>query len=109
MPVGFLRHVPDMHRWFGEKLGRQRLSAFELSNVGKLGPLKRQGDYRIESLLFSQGASACSAAIKISAVTGRDERLALGFSWQEGVVDDDIMERLVARLREEVEKIVAHC
>lgn len=87
MPAGFLRHVPDMHRWFGEKLGRQRLSAFELSDVGKLGPLKRQVDYRIGSLLFSQSASACSAAVKVSAVTGRDERLALGFSWQEGVVD----------------------
>lgn len=60
-------------------------------------------------MLFSQSASACSGAIKVSGVTGRDERLALGFSWQEGVVDDGTVERLVAKLLEEIEEIVANC
>jgi hypothetical protein len=36
--------------------------------------------------------------IKISAVTRPDGKLALGFSWQEGIVDDAILENIQGQL-----------
>ncbi|KAF7592547.1 hypothetical protein BBP40_012771 [Aspergillus hancockii] len=69
LAVGCLRFIPDQHLWFLQKLGQKRASAIELSNIGKLAPSRGKSDYEIEGMLFSQSASACSAAIKVSAVT----------------------------------------
>ncbi|KAE8361082.1 hypothetical protein BDV27DRAFT_167193 [Aspergillus caelatus] len=107
MPVGYLGHIPDQHAWMLQKLGRRRMSAFELSNIGKV-PASRKLSFEIESILFSQSASACSAAIKVSAVTGRDGLLALGFTWQEGIVEANMIEQIKQTLKCEVDKLVLH-
>ncbi|KAE8396018.1 alcohol acetyltransferase [Aspergillus alliaceus] len=106
MSVGYLRFIPDLHLWMRQKLGRKRMSAFELSNVGRIPASRGRLQYEIASMLFSQGASACSAAIKVSAVTGRDGRLVLGFTWQEGVVEGDMVEQIIRVLKGEVEGLV---
>lgn len=90
-----VRMIPDLTAWFEQKMGKSRQSALELSNVGNLGASTNSGCYRIEDVLFSQSAGACSGAIKVSAVTGRNGRLSLGFTWQEGVVDDGLIIRVV--------------
>lgn len=100
MPVGYLRHVPSLHDWMWEKIGSARMSAFELSNVGKIAPAREQTAFGIEAMAFSQSSSACSAAIKVSAVTGRDGRLALGFTWQEGIVKPSMIESIKRALKE---------
>jgi hypothetical protein len=105
MPVGYLARIPNQHHWILQKLGRKRMSAFELSNVGASGTRQGTSSFRIESMLFSQSASACSAAIKVSAVTGPDGRLALGFTWQEGVIDSDMVERIKEFLSDEVQRL----
>jgi hypothetical protein len=85
----FCRLIPDFQSWFEKKeKGQARPTALELSNVGKLAPSNQPKDYELWSLLFSQSAGVCSGAIKASAATGRDGRLTLGFSYQEGVVED---------------------
>ncbi|KAL2842401.1 alcohol acetyltransferase [Aspergillus pseudoustus] len=103
MPVGYLQHVPNMHQWMLRKLGHTRASGFELSNVGRVSD--PQGGYRfeIQGMLFSQSSSACSAAIKVSAVTGRDGRSVLGFTWQEGIVESDMIEQIKEALQAQVE------
>jgi hypothetical protein len=107
MPVGYLAFIQNQHHWMLQKLGRKRMSAFELSNVGASSTLRGGLNFEIESMLFSQSSSACSAAIKVSAVTGRDGRLALGFTWQEGVIEADMMERVKRALKGEVERLAA--
>lgn len=94
---GNLRRIPDLRTWFENKMGTARPSALELSNVGRLGSSANteSSNYEIESLLFSQSAGACSGAIKVSAVTGRNGRLTLGFSWQDGVVRDGMVESVI--------------
>jgi hypothetical protein len=97
MAVGYLRHVPDMAAWFRSKIGKRRPAAWELSNVGALAP-REEGETvgcEIENLLFSQSASACSGAIKLSVATGRDWRLGLGFTWQDGVVETELVHQLI--------------
>jgi hypothetical protein len=69
MLVGYLRFIPNLHSWMQQKIGKNRASAFELSNVGKISPLRGVSRFEIESMLFSQSSSASSAAIKVSGVT----------------------------------------
>lgn len=96
---GRLAQISDLKPWLQSKRGKARPSALELSNVGKLSPTGKPRDYEINTLLFSQCAGACSGAIKVSVATGRDKRLTLGFSWQEGVVEDDMIGRLIRQFR----------
>lgn len=94
--VGKLSRIPDLKAWTEAKMGHARSSSIEMSNVGRLAPSTATDDYQIEGLLFSQSAGACSGAIKVCAVTGRDGRLNLGFTWQEGVVEETMIHSVVA-------------
>lgn len=108
MPVGYLGTISDMHSWMREKLTKKRAAAFELSNIGTGLNAKPGGDgshFRIESMLFSQSSSACSAAIKISAITGPDGNIALGFSWQEEIVDDVMIQKVQKVLQYAIESL----
>jgi hypothetical protein len=78
-------------------MGQGRPTALEESNEGKLAPSNQLKDYELRSLLFSQSAGECSGAIKASAATGRDGRLTLGFSYQEGVVEDRMVEGVIQK------------
>ena len=99
MPVGYLRHIPNLKQWFEDKMGQRRWAAFELSNVGALSsPETAETTYQIEDVIFSQSASACSGAIKVSVVSGRTGNLSLGFSWQKGVVEDEMVKEVMARM-----------
>ncbi|KAI9042906.1 uncharacterized protein KD926_004972 [Aspergillus affinis] len=106
MPLGYLGHVPNMAQWFLDKIGKPRAAGFELSNVGFLQSERSFHRYGIQSLVFSQSAGACSAAVKISAVTGRDGRMGLAFSWQEGVVADHTVHEVMQTLERQVEEMV---
>ncbi|KAJ6178288.1 Alcohol acetyltransferase [Penicillium mononematosum] len=105
MPVGYLAFIQNQHHWMLQKLGRKRRSAFELSNVGSSFASRGASNFQIQGMLFSQSSSACSAAIKISAVTGRDGRLVLGFTWQEGAVEADMIEGVKRALKGEIERL----
>lgn len=100
--TGYLRLVPDLAAWFRKKLGRKRWAAWELSNVGALSKSGHDDgpSARIESLLFSQSASACSGVLKVSVATGRDGRLGFCFSWQEGVAEEEVIRGVIDRFSE---------
>jgi hypothetical protein len=105
MPVGYLAFIQNQHHWMLQKLGRKRMSTFELSNVGSSSASRRASNFEIQGMLFSQSSSACSAAIKVSAVTERDGRLALGFTWQEGAVEADMIEGVKRALQGEIGRL----
>lgn len=105
MPVGYLRFIPNLHTWMQQKIGRKRSSAFELSNVGVGSVSRGTSKFGVESMLFSQSSSACSAAIKVSAITGQDGRLALGFTWQDGIVEIDMIKQIQRTLMSELERL----
>jgi Alcohol acetyltransferase len=105
MPVGYLRFIEDLRFWMQQKIGCKRSGAFELSNVGASLIQRQTSKFEIESMLFSQSSSACSAAIKISAITGPDGRMALGFTWQDGIVETDMVKQIQIVLKRELENL----
>ncbi|KAL2694587.1 hypothetical protein Neosp_001172 [[Neocosmospora] mangrovei] len=81
MPVGYLKHVPDISRWLSGKIGKRRWAAWELSNVGGFddAPGLKVEDRQVQSVMFSQSASACSGAVKVSAASGEGWETWVGF------------------------------
>lgn len=99
MPVGYLCELSDLQTWLQANMGKKREAAWELSNVGSLeGTSTESGKptTNLEHMLFSQSASACSGAVKVSVATGRNGQLHVCFSWQRGIVEDGLVQNMIS-------------
>jgi hypothetical protein len=106
--VGLLRYAGDYHEFFRKKIGRRREESFEVSNIGVFKPDghgQETGDWRVGRVVFSQSANVVGAALEASLVTGGDGRLNMGFSWLEGVVDSEWMEKVMKALKSMMEEV----
>ena len=110
--IGLLRYVGNYEKFCWDRVGKPRLAAFEISNIGafKKEPEATDGKPVLESehdglewsmgrMIFSQSAGVMSAAILVSVVTGGDGCLTLGFAWQERIVDQKIVEAMMNKMQ----------
>jgi len=104
--------IPDVAAVFTSLLGTTRDAAFEISNLGRFPDASADqlgcGDndaahWRIGRMVFSRSAVAFGAAVTTSVVTGADGGLSVGFCWQDGVVESELVEQVVKGCREGVE------
>ncbi|KAI4606516.1 hypothetical protein J4E80_010052 [Alternaria sp. BMP 0032] len=104
--------IPDVAAVFTSLLGTTRDAAFEVSNLGRFSPpaahqLRYDNDdaaqWKLGRMTFSRSAVAFGAALTTSVVTGADGGLTLGVCWQDGVVEDVVIEGVVRGVREGVE------
>ena len=104
--------IPDVAAVFTSLLGTTRDAAFEVSNLGRFVPPPadqlRHGNgndahWRMGRMAFSRSAVAFGTAVTTSVVTGADGGLTLGVCWQDGVVEDVVIEGVVRGVREGVE------
>lgn len=102
-----LAHIKDVKAWTMAKMGQPRTTSLELSNVGQLPFPTEKRSATIQGLVFSQSAGAASGAIKVSCVTGRDGRIVLGFTWQEGVVEDVFVDGLLEEFQSILDRDLA--
>lgn len=56
-------------------------------------------------MIFGRSAFASGSAISTGVVSGGDGSLSIGFGWQEGVVEDELVESLIEGVRGEIEGI----
>ncbi|KAF3036865.1 hypothetical protein E8E11_001919 [Didymella keratinophila] len=98
-PIALLKYVSNMHTFFIEKLGTERETTAEVSNLGVYRPRvrglgenivapeqERQVDdgtqsWKIGRMLFSQSYNHTGPMISLSAATGGDGCLVMSFSW----------------------------
>lgn len=102
--AGLFKYISDCLKFSSARIGKERGSSFELSNLGRFG----NGESQLEALdeekwdvgrvVFGQSASVISAAILVTVVTGGDGGMTLGFAWQEGVVENAVVETLMGSL-----------
>lgn len=102
-----LKYVNDIHQeLFLSKIGKQRGSSFELSNIGVFAPgLKSNDDpskSQVGRMIFSQCASVTGCAVEISVISGGDGCLVLAFSWQTGVVKEGLVSSVIETVEKEV-------
>jgi hypothetical protein len=97
-PIALLKYVSNMHDYFNEKLGRERETTAEVSNLGIYRPqtdLEKNivspmrslqsedisSSWAIGRMVFSQSPNHTGPAICLSAVTGGDGCLVMSFTW----------------------------
>jgi hypothetical protein len=56
-------------------------------------------------VLFSRSAFVSGSAIAVGVVSGPDGCLSLGFSWQIGVVSDELVDKLIQGVYDEIDNI----
>lgn len=102
--TGLFFLLKNWHKYLQAQVGKNRSLSFEISNLGTPHRLDRAKNENVKvhsgEMLFSQTISVIDSAIEISAVTGGDGCLAMGFSWQEGVVEEEI----IVHLSRDIEK-----
>ncbi|RLL97943.1 hypothetical protein CFD26_105021 [Aspergillus turcosus] len=92
--VAVFKTIPDVSVVFNSMLGKPRDAAFEVTNVGLFSPATtpqtaEDARWQVGDVLLSR-----SSAVPGAAVTGGNGNMALGFSWQEGVVEDGFMDNV---------------
>ncbi|WEW59551.1 Alcohol acetyltransferase [Emydomyces testavorans] len=124
--VGLLKFIKDYH---GELLtcmiGKERSLSFEVSNIGvfnAVSPTSPDAEVgkegvdkdvtpasqrpKIDRMIFSQSANVVGSAVNLSVITGGDGCLVLTFSWQEGVVEAELMASVMEQLKKEIDLLL---
>lgn len=103
--IGLLRYAGDIRSFLLDKLGKQRNTSFEISNLGLFKSPLYSPTWRIGRILFSQSFNVVGAPFSANMITGGDGCLSIGFSWLDGVVDEDLIEKVMCDLQVELEKL----
>lgn len=98
-----LKYVSDYQQELCySKVGHDRDKSFEVSNIGIVCSEAEnetgQAKPVLRGMVFSQCASVIGNAIEVSVVTGGDGCLVLAFSWQEGVVESSLVDKVIGSL-----------
>lgn len=110
-----LKYVRNFQKeFFLPKIGKNRASSFEVSNLGVFRLYQPQENGRsdgterevevprISRVIFTQSANVTGAALETSAVTGPDGCLVLGFSWQKGVIEEELVAAVIDTVAKEL-------
>lgn len=100
--VAVFKTIPDVSIIFNSTLGKDRDAALEVSNLGVFSDSsKDRADplWQVGRVTFSRSSVVSGSAVTMSVVSGGDGGLTIGFSWQEGVIDDDVVDKLIDGVR----------
>lgn len=110
--VNLLRYVNNFQEeLFLSKVGKDRGQSLEVSNLGLFktthsGENGREGSgIKIGRMIFTQSSGVTASAIQVSIITGADGCLVLGVSWQQGVVDDELVEKVLGGVEAEIQRL----
>ena len=110
--TNLLKYVNNYHQeLLMPKVGQLRGNTFEISNVGIFpaavgGSISNFSKPQIGRMLFSQCASVIGSAIEVSVITGGDGCMVLAFSWQQGVVEAELVSSAIESIEKELHSLV---
>lgn len=97
--IAIFKTIPDLAPILKSQLGQPRPEAFEVSNLGNLsvltipkvgfGPIWKAGKVTVSRAAFASGSTL------VVCVVSSDEGMGFGFTWQEGVVADEIVGNVI--------------
>ena len=107
--IALFKTIPDVSVIFNSMLGKPRDAAFEVTNVGLFSPSttpKIEGAplWQVGKVLLSRSSVVSGAAITVSVATGGNGSMTVGFSWQEGVLGDDVVDNIIQGVRKYFKK-----
>jgi hypothetical protein len=96
--LGLLKYMNDYASWMRSRVGLPRASSFEVSNIGVMdGALDEETKpAKIDRVLFSQSSNVMGPPYVFSVATAKGGDLAIGLTWQAGVIDVELAETVLA-------------
>ncbi|KAM5450604.1 Alcohol acetyltransferase [Microsporum audouinii] len=94
--VAIFQTIPDVSAVFASMLGKPRDAALEVTNVGRFsssatGNTADAPLWQVGKVILSRSSLVAGAAVTASVATGENGSMTLGFSWQDGVVQDGLL------------------
>ena len=98
--VGLLPYISDHVKYYQKKFGKAREVTWELSNLGMFKTAQEffSRSWRLENMTFTQGAQPVGPGFSVNCVSIQDGPLTIALSWQDSVVDENIIAALVRNL-----------
>lgn len=95
-PSGLMNFVKDWRVQKKQQLKKPRVGAWGVSNLGTMdGDINGSGsDWRIERAVFQLSCEITSPVFHISSMSVKGKELCVDISWQEGVIDAEIGNKL---------------
>ncbi|KAG9253418.1 uncharacterized protein F5Z01DRAFT_138670 [Emericellopsis atlantica] len=103
--VAAFQGIPDVGVVFESLRGKPRDAALEVTNIGVFPSVSSEngeadgGVWKVGKVLLSRSAVVSGAAVTISVATGGNGSMTVGFSWQDGVVESDLVKEVRERVR----------
>lgn len=89
-PIGLLRYAGSVRKWLAGKVGSERGSSFEMSNIGVFDPDRDGGaaprGARIVRAMFAQPGHVTSSAVAVNILSVKGGGLAYTTTWQVGAL-----------------------
>jgi hypothetical protein len=94
--------ISDYNAWWRKKLSKEREETWQLSNVGAADftPEDEKAGWRVDRVIFSQSGHVAGSAFSVNVAGVKGGELALTLSWQESIIDDELLDGVVVDLRE---------
>ncbi|CAG7939510.1 unnamed protein product [Penicillium salamii] len=84
--IGLLGYVPGIRKWTLSKLGQQRDSSYELSNLLAFDNSDEGHPCRVSKMVFSQPGNVTSAPLVFNVISVKGGSLMCTVSWQAGAL-----------------------
>ncbi|RDW57361.1 hypothetical protein BP5796_12811 [Coleophoma crateriformis] len=90
-PVGLLRYVPSISKWTRGKIGKERDSSYDVSNLGAFEAAAPQDPVdgvkcSITKMVFARPANVTSAPLTISVISVKGGSMVISIVWQPGAL-----------------------
>jgi hypothetical protein len=117
--VAAFKNIADVTAIFKGLPGNPRDAGLELTNVGLFPSAVVANDaseeagpgaaaWQVGKVLLSRSAVVSGAAVTVSVATGGNGSMTVGFSWQDGVVADDMVHQVSNKVAQCLEHGVSH-
>lgn len=115
-PIGLLRYLLSIRSWLAGRLGKQRDSSYEVSNIGSFDAennLSNNTDKtaKITKVAFAQPGHVASSVMAFNLASVKDGNLIYSVTWQQGALgidedkEDDLVRGICATIRQDLESL----
>ncbi|KAK6220596.1 Alcohol acetyltransferase [Pestalotiopsis sp. IQ-011] len=114
-PTGLLRYVPSINKWTLSKIGQERDTSFDVSNIGAFDPgvsrASSGNQCGITDMIFTHSAGVTSGPLTISAASAKGSSLMIVIAWQPGAlgipreIEAAFVDDLSAFVKEDLESV----
>ena len=115
-PIGLLKYIRNLRLWTLGQIGKRRSNSYELSNAMSFDPTpedgiqgtRRDSEWKLEKLIFSQPANATGSALNFNVVSLKGGPMVISLTWQVGalgIIDEaDFAKRVCSIIKSEFER-----